>query len=52
MHSKTDNTEIMIKDKPDNLRQEPFKSLLSRYQIGLEEMMQGSDFIKCHKINL
>ena len=37
------------------------QSLLSRYQIGLEASMKGSDFIfncghllhyKCHKINL
>ena len=36
------------------------KSLLSRYQIGIETLMRGSDFIfdsvqllyyKCHKIN-
>ena len=38
-----------------------FESLLSKYQIGLEILLRGSDFIfdyvcllhhKCHKINL
>lgn len=52
MHSKSDDIEIMIKDKADKLMQEHFKSLLSRYKTDLEELMQGSNFIKCHEINL
>ena len=36
MHSKSDNIEIMVNDKPDEVTEEFFQSLLSRYQIGLE----------------
>ena len=35
MHSKSDNIEIMVNDKPDEVIEELFQSLLSRYQIGL-----------------
>ena len=61
MHSKSDNIEIMIQDKADEIIEKPFESLLKRYQIGLELSMKGSDFIfdcihllhyKCHEINL
>ena len=60
MHSKSDNIEIMIKDKADKVIEELFQSLLSRYQIGLETSVRGSKFIfeyvhllyyKCHKIS-
>ena len=60
MHSKSDNIEIMINDKASEVIEELFQSFLSRYQIGLERSMRGSDFIfdcvhllyyKCHKIN-
>ena len=59
MHSKSDNIEIMINDKAKVVKGR-FQSHLSRYQIGLEASMRGSDFIfdcvyllyyKCHKIN-
>ena len=49
----------MINDKADE--EEPFRSPLSIYQIGLETLMKGSEFVfdcvhllyyKCHKINL
>ena len=59
MYSKSDNKEIMITDKPDEFIEELFQPLLSRYQVGLETSMKGSDFIfdcahllyyKCHKI--
>ena len=52
-----DNTEFMSYGNVNEVVYELFKSLLSRYQIGL---MRGSDFIfksvqllyyKCHKIN-
>ena len=33
MHSKRDNTEIMVNDKADEVIKEVFKSLLSRYEI-------------------
>ena len=41
MHSKSDDKEIKINDKAD----EVFKSLLNRYQNNLETSMRGSDFI-------
>ena len=59
MHSKSDRIKIMISDKADEVLEEPFQSLLSRYQIGLETTMKGSDFMfvcvyllfyKSHKI--
>ena len=58
LHSKSDNTPIMINDKVDEVIEELFQSLLPRYQIGLETSMKDSDFIfdcvhllyhKCHK---
>ena len=60
MHLKHDITEIMIFDKADEVIKELFESLHSRYQIGLEASMKGSDFIfycinllhyKCCKLN-
>ena len=55
MYSKSDNIEIMIKDKEDKVREELFQLLLSRYQVGLKTSMKGSDwahllYYKCHKI--
>ena len=61
MHSKTNKIEVMRHDKADKVIEELFGSILSRYQIGLETSMKGSNFIfdyvillnsKCHKINL
>ena len=60
MYSKSNNIEFMIHDNANEIVNELFESLLSRYQIGLEASMRGSDFIfdsvqllyyKCHKIN-
>ena len=34
MHSKSDDIEIMIYDKANEVNKELFESLLSRYQIG------------------
>ena len=42
MNSKSDNIEIMISDKADEVTEEHFKSLLSRNQVGLETSMKGS----------
>ena len=51
----------MINDKTDEIIEELFKSLPHRYQINLEKLMKGSEFLfhyvhllcyKCHKINL
>ena len=45
MHSKTDNIEIMINDKVDEVIENFFQSHFSRYQIGLETSMKGHNFI-------
>ena len=37
MHLKSDNIEVMIKDKANEVIEELFESLLPIYQIGLEE---------------
>ena len=59
MHSKRGNIEIMINNKANEFIEEFFQLLLSRYQIGLETLMKGSEFIcdcvylfhyKCYKI--
>ena len=44
MHSKSDNIKLMIYDNVGKVIEEPFESLLNRYQIGLEKLMRGSDF--------
>ena len=60
MHSKSHNIEIISQDKADEVIEEIFKSILSRYQIGLEKSIKGSDLIfdfvkllyyKCNKTN-
>ena len=59
IYSKSDNIETMINDKADEVIEELFQSLLSRYQIDVETTMKGSSFIfdhvhllysKCNKI--
>ena len=35
----------MVNDKADKVIEEPFQSLLSRYQIGLETSMKGSEIV-------
>ena len=61
MHPKNYNIEIMSHNKADEVIEELFESRLSRYLIGLETPVKGSDFIfdcvdllyyKCHKINV
>ena len=44
MHTKIDNTEIMIGSDTNDVIKELFKSFLQRYQEGLQEKMKGSDF--------
>ena len=60
MYSKSDTIEIMINDKLDEVTEELFQSILSRYQIGLKTLMKVSGFVfdcvqllyyKCHKVN-
>ena len=61
MHSKGDNLEIMIINERDEVIEEPFESLRSRYQIFLKASIEGSDFVfdyvsllyyKCLKLNM
>ena len=60
MHSKSDDIEVITDDNANDVTKEIFESLLSKYQIGLETSMRGSDSIlysvnlldyKCYKIN-
>ena len=60
MHSSSNNVEMMINDKEDEVIEELFQSLLSRCQIELETSIKDSDFLfdclhllyyKCHKTN-
>ena len=44
MRTKSDNIEIMMGSETDEIIEELFKSLLQRYQEGLEESMRGSEF--------
>ena len=44
MHTKSDNTEIMIGRDTNEVIKELFKSFLQRYQEGLQEKMRGSEF--------
>ena len=61
MYSPSDNREIMMGSEIDEIIEGLFKSLLQRYQEGLEESMKGSEFVfdsvnsfcyKFHKISL
>ena len=60
-HSKSAYIEIMINYKLDEVIEELCQLRLSRYQIGLETSMKGSDFAfncvhllycKCNEINV
>ena len=44
MHTKSDNTEIVIGSDTNEVIKELFKSFLQRYQEGLQEKMRGSNF--------
>ena len=45
MHLKSDNMQVMTYDKANEVIEEFFDLLLSRYQIGLETSMKGINFI-------
>ena len=45
MHAKSYNGEIMMGGEIDEITEKLFKSLLQRYQDGLEESMKGGEFI-------
>ena len=44
LHTKSDNTEIMIGSDTNEVIKELLKSFLQRYQEGLQEKMRGSEF--------
>ena len=61
MHSKSDNIEIVIYEKGNEVVKERFESPISRYQIGLETSGKDGDSIfawvhllywECHKVYL
>ena len=45
MHTKSNNTEIMMGSETDEIIDELFKSLLQNYQKDLEESMRRSNFV-------
>ena len=51
-HSKSDNIEIMINDKANEVIKELFKLIKNRYQNNLEELMKGNDFVSDCVINI
>ena len=60
MHTKSDNKEFMTYDNANDIVDELFEPLLSRYQDNLEMRTEGSEFVfdsvqslyyKCHIIN-
>ena len=60
MHSKSDNIELISYDNANEIIEEIFESLISKYQVGLESLMKESNFVfdlvqllycKLHKIN-
>ena len=61
MYTKSDNIEIIISNKTDEIIEEVLESFSQKYQEGLEESMRGSEFVfdsvdslyyKLHKISL
>ena len=61
MYCPSDDIETMVGSETDEIIEEHFKSLLQRYQEGLEESIKGSEFVfdslnssyyKLHKISL
>ena len=60
MHTRSDNIKFASYNDANEVVDELFESLCSRYQGNLETSMRGSDFIfdsvqlmyyKCHKVN-
>ena len=45
MHTKSDNIDIVMGSKRNDIMKELFKFLLQKYQEGLEESVRGSEFI-------
>ena len=45
MHTKINNTKILMGNEIDEIIQELFESLLQKYQEVLEEKMRGNEFV-------
>ena len=45
MKSRSDNIEFMIYNKPDEVIEELFESILRKCQIWLKKTIRGSDFV-------
>ena len=45
MHSKSDSKEILINGEANEVIEKLFESLISRYQIDLEESIKSSDIV-------
>ena len=45
MHTKSGNTDILKRGETNNIIKELLKSIVQKYQKGLEESMRGSEFI-------
>ena len=45
MHIKSNNVEIMIGSKTDEIMEDLFESFVRKYQEGLEESMRRSEFV-------
>ena len=61
LHSKSDSVQFMTHFSPNDIIDELFKTLLSRYQDNLETRMEGNEFVfdsvqlldyRCHGINV
>ena len=52
MHTKSDNKEIKMGSETDDIINEFFKSLLQKYQEGLEEPIRGSELFDLLYYNL
>ena len=44
MYTRSDNVEIMFGDDHDDIIEQPFESLLQKYEENLQNKMKGSDF--------
>ena len=51
MHTNSNNIDIMMGNKTDEIIKELLKSLLQKHQEGLEESMKGSEFV-FYSVNL
>ena len=47
MNSKSKNIKSMIGNETDEIINGLFNSLLTKYQVGLEESMKDSEFVLC-----